>query len=86
MKEFIEFVIKHLVDKPDEVQVNEIAGERTVVFELRVGEGDMGKVIGRHGQTARSLRILLTAAAAKQGKRSVLEILEDKTEKATGSE
>ena len=86
MQEFIEFVIKHLVDKPDEVQVNEIAGERTVVFELRVGEGDMGKVIGRHGQTARSLRILLTAAAAKQGKRSVLEILEDKTEKTTGSE
>ena len=86
MKEFIEFVIKHLVDKPDKVQVNEIAGERTVVFELRVGEGDMGKVIGRHGQTARSLRILLTAAAAKQGKRSVLEILEDNTEKATGSE
>lgn len=86
MKEFIEFIIKHLVDKPDEVQVNEIAGERTVVFELRVGEGDMGKVIGRRGQTARSLRILLAAAAAKQGKRSVLEILEDETEKAIGSE
>jgi len=86
MKDFIEFIIKHLVDKPDEVQVNEIAGERTVVLELRVGEGDMGKVIGRRGQTVRSLRILLTAAAAKQGKRSVLEILEDETEKAIGSE
>jgi len=80
MKEFLEFIIKHLVDKPGEVQVNEVAGERTVVFELRVGEGDMGKVIGRGGQTARSLRILLAAAAAKQGKRFVLEILEDKTE------
>jgi len=77
MKEFLEFMIKHLVDKPSEVQINEIAGERTVVFELRVGEGDMGKVIGRGGQTARSLRILLAAAAAKQGKRFVLEILED---------
>ncbi len=86
MKEFIEFIIKHLVDKPDEVQVNEIAGERTVVFELRVGEGDMGKVIGRRGQTVRSLRILLTAAAAKQGKRCVLEILEDETRKDFGSE
>ncbi len=85
MKEFVEFIIKHLVDKPDEVQVNEIVGERTVVYELRVGEGDMGKVIGRRGQTVRALRILLTAAAAKQGKRSVLEILEDKTEKAIGS-
>ena len=80
MKEFLEFIIKHLVDKPGEIQINEIAGERTVVFELRVGEGDMGKVIGRGGQTARSLRILLAAAAAKQGKRFVLEILEDETE------
>lgn len=86
MKEFIEFIIKHLVDKPDEVQVNEIAGKQTIVFELRVGEGDMGKVIGRRGQTARSLRILLTAASAKHGKRSILEILEDETEKTIGSE
>ncbi len=76
MKEFIEFVVKHLVDSPDEVKVNEIDGERTVVLELRVGEGDMGKVIGRHGQTAKSLRTLLAAASAKNGKRAVLEILE----------
>ncbi|MFQ5822524.1 MAG: KH domain-containing protein [bacterium] len=76
MKEFIEFIVKHLVDKPDEVYVNEIDGERTVVYELRVGEGDMGKVIGRRGQTARSLRTLLAAASAKMGKRAVLEILE----------
>ncbi len=86
MKEFIEFIIKKLVDKPGEVQINEIAGERTVVFELRVGEGDMGKVIGRGGQTVRSLRTLIAAAAAKQGKRSVLEILEDETEKVICSE
>lgn len=75
-KEFIEFIVKHLVDNPDAVQINVINGERTVVFELRVGEGDMGKVIGRHGQTARSLRTLLSAASAKNGKRAVLEILE----------
>ena len=81
MKEFIEFIIRHLVDKPDEVQVNEMTGERTVVFEVRVGDGDMGKVIGRRGQTARALRILLAAGAAKQGKRSVLEILEDEKNK-----
>jgi len=86
MKEFIEFIIKNLVDKPSEVHVNEIHGERTVIFELRVGEADMGKVIGRGGQTARSLRILLAAVAAKQGKRSVLEILEDETEKSIGNE
>ena len=81
LKEFVEFLVKHLVNKPDEVQINEIAGEQTIVLELRVGEGDMGKVIGRRGQTVRSLRILMTAAA-KQGKRFVLEILEDETEKA----
>jgi len=76
MKEFIEFIVKHLVDNPSEEQVNEVDGERTVVFELRVGQGDMGKVIGRRGQTAKSLRTLLAAASAKMGKRAVLEILE----------
>ena len=76
MKAFLEKLIKHLVDKPDEVQIHEITGEQTLVFEIRVGDGDIGKVIGRSGQTARSLRTLLSAVAAKQGKRSVLEILE----------
>jgi predicted RNA-binding protein YlqC (UPF0109 family) len=76
MKEFIEYLVKQLVDKPDEVQVHEITGDHTIIFELHVGDGDMGKVIGRGGQTARSLRTLLAAVAAKQGKRSVLEILE----------
>lgn len=76
MKEFVEFIAKHLVDKPEEVEVTEIDGERTVVYELRVGEGDLGKVIGKRGQTARSIRTLLAAASAKMGKRAVLEILE----------
>lgn len=76
LRDFIEFIVKHLVDKPSEVIVNKIDGVRTAVFELRVGQGDMGKVIGRHGQTAKSLRTILSAASAKQGKRSVLEILE----------
>lgn len=76
MKDFILFVVKHLVDNPDAVVVNEIDGERTVVFELRVGDGDMGKVIGKRGQTAKSIRTLLAAASAKTGKRAVLEILE----------
>ncbi len=76
MKEFIEYIVKHLVDKPDEVVVNGIEGERTIVYELRVGDGDMGKVIGRRGQTAKSIRTLLAAASAKNGKRAVLEILE----------
>ncbi len=86
MKEFVEFIVKHLVDKPDEVKVEAVDGERTIIFELHVGDGDIGKVIGRGGQTARSIRTLLTAASAKQGKRAVLEILENKTEKASSSE
>jgi predicted RNA-binding protein YlqC (UPF0109 family) len=85
MKEFIENLIKHLVDKPEAIQINEIASERTVIFELRVGDGDMGKVIGRHGQTAGSLRTLLAAASAKQGKRFILEILENEKEKSMSS-
>jgi uncharacterized protein len=76
MKEFIEFIAKHLVDHPEAVMVTEVDGEKTTVFELRVGDGDLGKVIGRKGQTAKSMRTLLTAAAAKRGKRALLEILE----------
>ncbi|MCC7431707.1 KH domain-containing protein [bacterium] len=76
MKNFIEFIAKHLVDNPDAVNVTEVEGERTVVYELRVGEGDLGKVIGRKGQTAHAIRTLLSAASAKAGRRAVLEILE----------
>lgn len=76
MKEFIETIVRALVDNPDEVELNEVAGERTTVYELRVGAGDLGKVIGKHGQTARSIRIIISAISAKQGKRAVLEILE----------
>ncbi len=76
MKEFVEYIAKNLVDHPEAVVVTEIDGEKTIVYELRVGDGDLGKVIGRKGQTAKSIRTLLTAASAKQGKRAVLEILE----------
>lgn len=76
MKDLIEYIVKQLVDKPEEVEVREIEGERTTVYELRVGDGDLGKVIGKHGQTAKSIRVLLNATAAKMGRRAVLEILE----------
>ena len=76
MKDFVDFIAKHLVDNPDEVVVSEVEGERTTVYELRVGDGDLGKVIGKRGQTAKSIRTLLGAASAKTGKRAVLEILE----------
>jgi predicted RNA-binding protein YlqC (UPF0109 family) len=76
MKQLIEYLTKALVDLPDDVVVNEVVGEKTTVYELRVGEGDLGKVIGKHGRTIRAIRTLLSAAATKQGKRAVLEILE----------
>ena len=76
MKDFIEYIVKALVEHPDQVEVAEIPGTRTTVYELRVGQGDLGKVIGKNGQTAKSLRTILTAVSARQGKRAVLEILE----------
>lgn len=76
MKELIEYIVKALVDNPDKVTVNEIAGEKSIIFELRVGEGDLGKVIGKEGRTAKSIRTIITAAAMKQGKRTVIEIIE----------
>ncbi len=72
----IETIVKELVDNPSQVKVTEVEGEKTTVYELRVGQGDLGKVIGKKGNTARSIRTLLTAASAKKGKRAVLEILE----------
>ena len=76
MKELIEYIVKALVDSPDKVAVTEIAGEKSIIFELRVGEGDLGKVIGKEGRTAKAIRTIITAAAMKQGKRAVIEIIE----------
>ena len=76
MKEFVEFVVKALVDNPDQVDVKEVDGERVVVFELRLNQGDIGKIIGKSGRTITAIRTLLTSAAAKQGKRAMLEIIE----------
>jgi predicted RNA-binding protein YlqC (UPF0109 family) len=76
MKSLIEAMAKALVDKPEDVNVTEVVGEKTTVFELRVSENDLGKVIGKQGKTARSMRTILSAAGTKLGKRCVLEILE----------
>lgn len=75
MKEFVEFIAKHLVDHPDGVFVEEKAvEEKKVVLSLKVKPEDVGKVIGKQGKTAQAMRTLLTAIAAKDGKRAVLEI------------
>lgn len=76
MKELIEYIAKSLVDKPESVVVSEVEGEKTTVVELRVAQEDLGKVIGKEGRTARSMRTILNAAGTKLGKRCVLEILE----------
>ncbi len=76
LKELVEFMAKSLVDKPEEVVVNEMIGEHTTVIELRVAKDDLGKVIGKQGRTAKSMRSILNAASIKINKRSVLEILE----------
>ena len=76
MKEFIEYIVKNLVDKPNEVLVTGKNGERTAYCSLKVGVGDIGKVIGKHGRTAHSIRVLVAAVSAKHGKRTLIEILD----------
>lgn len=75
-KHLLEDIAKALVDVPDEVAVREVEGEHTTVFELRVAPADLGKVIGKQGRTARSIRTLLGAAGTKVNRRFTLEILE----------
>jgi predicted RNA-binding protein YlqC (UPF0109 family) len=76
LKDLVTYIVKALVDDQEKVEVKEIAGDKSIIYELRVGEGDLGKVIGKEGRTARAVRTIITAAAMKMGKRTVLEILE----------
>ena len=76
MKELVTEIAKALVDSPDDVSVREVAGEQVTVLELRVAPNDLGKVIGKQGRTARSIRTLLGAAGMKLNRRFTLEILE----------
>jgi predicted RNA-binding protein YlqC (UPF0109 family) len=76
MRELVEAIAKALVDIPDQVSVNEVEGEQVTVLELRVAPSDLGKVIGKQGRTARSIRTILGAAGMKLSRRFTLEILE----------
>jgi len=77
MKELLTEMIKAMVDKPDEVDINLTESENTNIYELRLGDGDVGKVIGKKGRNVMALRTILSAATAKAGgKRSMLEIIE----------
>ncbi len=76
MNDFVVFIASHLVDSPEKIALEHEEREDKIVFRLRVAEADVGKVIGKKGRTAQSLRILLAAVAARQGKRAILEIAE----------
>lgn len=75
MKELLENIARSLVSNPDEVNVTEVGDEQTLVLELRVAEEDMGKVIGKQGRIARAIRVVMKAAAIKENKRVVVEII-----------
>ncbi|THB66437.1 MAG: KH domain-containing protein [Spirochaetaceae bacterium] len=75
-KELVTYVAQALVDEPDAVEVAVIEGDKSTILELRVAQEDIGKVIGKHGRIAKSLRTILNAASTKSGKRVVLEILD----------
>ena len=76
MKELVLVMARALVDKPDEVEINEIEGDITTILELKVAKEDLGKVIGKQGKTAHAMRSILNATATKLKKRAVLEIVE----------
>ena len=76
MKELLETIAKALVDNPDEVSVNEVEGEKSIILELKVAKDDMGKVIGKQGRIAKAIRTVMKAAAVKENKRVSVEILQ----------
>ena len=82
MKDFIEYIIKNLVDNPDKVVINEVGGSHTLILELTVAKEDTGKVIGKKGKTINALRTLLMAVASRNDMRVNLEIMEEGASKS----
>ena len=77
VKELLEYIVKELVDSPNDVEITEeLEGDKTVIFKLKVAENDLGKVIGKKGRTANALRIVMRAASAKRGKSSIVKIID----------
>jgi predicted RNA-binding protein YlqC (UPF0109 family) len=76
MKELVEYIAKALVDYPEQVDVTQVEGERSVILELRVAQEDMGKVIGKQGRIAKAIRTVVNAAAIKESKRVMVEIIQ----------
>jgi len=76
MKQLLEHIAKALVDEPDQVDVQQVESERLIILELRVASDDMGKVIGKQGRIAKAIRTVVNAAAVKENKRVVVEIVQ----------
>ncbi len=76
MRQFLEFIIRQLVEFPDEVMLSEVPNGRLTVFRLKMRQSDVGRIIGRNGQTIRSIRALLSSAAARHGQKATIDIIE----------
>jgi predicted RNA-binding protein YlqC (UPF0109 family) len=76
MKESLEAIITCLVNEPSEVSINQVDGEKSIVFEVKVANSDMGKVIGREGRIAKAIRTIMKALAAKEGKKVSIEFID----------
>jgi len=76
MKDLILYIAKALVDNPDQVEINEVAGEKSTILELKVAESDRGKIIGKEGRIIKAIRIIVNSASAKLDKRTNVEIVE----------
>lgn len=76
MKQLLEQIARALVDEPDKVDVRQVESDRLIILELRVAESDMGKVIGKQGRIAKAIRTVVNAAAVKENKRAVVEIVQ----------
>lgn len=77
MKEFVEYIVRNLVDHPDRVHINEVEGTHTLIIELAVDKSDIGKIIGKKGKTINSIRTLLMSVASRNNIRVSLEIIEE---------
>ncbi len=77
MKEFVEYIVKNLVDNPDQVRINEVSSTHSLIIELSVEKSDIGKIIGKKGKTINAIRTLLMSVASRNGIRVNLEILEE---------
>ena len=79
MKELVEILAKALVDHPEQVEVNEVVGEQSIILELKVAQDDMGKVIGKQGRIAKAIRTVVKAAALNENRKVVVEIIDVKS-------